>query len=112
MTESEGAIQSHARVVIIGGGIFGVSILYHLAEEGWRDVVLIEKGELSSGTTWHAAGQCPHFIGDVNMGRIHDYGSVENSRLVLQAVNFALNSWGDEVFLRIARATVIAHSNE
>ena len=74
MTESEGAIQSHARVVIIGGGIFGVSILYHLAEEGWRDVVLIEKGELSSGTTWHAAGQCPHFIGDVNMGRIHDHG--------------------------------------
>ena len=74
MTQSEGAIQSHARVVIIGGGIFGVSILYHLAREGWRDVVLIEKGELSSGTTWHAAGQCPHFIGDINMARIHAYG--------------------------------------
>ena len=74
MTQGEGAIRSHARVVIIGGGIFGVSILYHLAKEGWQDVVLLEKGELSSGTTWHAAGQCPHFIGSVNMARIHDYG--------------------------------------
>ena len=74
MPPSDEAIQSHARVVIIGGGIFGVSILYHLAQEGWQDVVLLEKGELSSGTTWHAAGQCPHFIGDLNMARIHDHG--------------------------------------
>jgi len=74
MSTSESQIKSHARVVIIGGGIFGVSTAYHLVKEGWTDVVLIEKGELSSGTTWHAAGQCPHFTGSLNMARIHDYG--------------------------------------
>src|SRR5690606_39204190 len=59
----------------IGGGIFGVSLLYHLAKEGWRDLVLVEKGELTSGSTWHAAGQCPHFIGSLNMAKIHYYGT-------------------------------------
>ena len=71
---SEQSMKSQARVVIIGGGVFGASILYHLAKEGWTDCVLIEKGELSSGTTWHAAGQCPHFTGDLNMAKIQDYG--------------------------------------
>ena len=59
-------LPSHARVAIIGGGIFGVSLLYHLAKEGWTDLLLIEKGELTSGSTWHAAGQCPHFIGSLS----------------------------------------------
>ena len=67
-------IPGTARVVIIGGGVVGVSALYHLAKAGWTDCVLIEKGELSSGTTWHAAGQCPHFTGDLNMAKIQDYG--------------------------------------
>jgi len=67
-------MQSHARVVVIGGGMMGAGLLYHLAEEGWRDVLLIEKGELTSGSTWHAAGQCPSFIADYNMAKIHDYG--------------------------------------
>jgi len=66
---------STARVVIIGGGVMGVSLLYHLAKEGWKDLVLIEKGELTSGSTWHAAGQCPHFIGSLNMAKIHNYGT-------------------------------------
>ena len=44
-------IQSHAKLVIIGGGILGVSLLYHLTKEGWKDLVLIEKGELTSGST-------------------------------------------------------------
>ena len=48
-------MKSHARVVIVGGGAMGVGLLYHLALEGWRDVVLVEKGELTSGSTWHAA---------------------------------------------------------
>ena len=68
-------MQSHARVVVIGGGIMGVGLLYHLAEEGWEDCVLIEKGELSSGSTWHAAGQCPSFIADYNMAKIHHYSN-------------------------------------
>ncbi len=68
-------MQSHARVVIVGGGMMGVGLLYHLAEEGWTDSVLIEKGELTSGSTWHAAGQCPSFIADYNMAKIHHYGN-------------------------------------
>src|SRR5262245_40678874 len=53
----------------------GVGLLYHLALEGWRDIVLIEKGELTSGSTWHAAGQCPHFNGSLNMTKVHVYGT-------------------------------------
>lgn len=71
---SDLSMKSNARVVVIGGGVFGASVLYHLAKEGWTDTALIEKGELSSGTTWHAAGQCPHFTGDLNMAKIQDYG--------------------------------------
>ena len=54
--------------------MMGASLAYHLAEEGWSDCLLIEKGELTSGSTWHAAGQCPNFIADYNMAKIHDYG--------------------------------------
>jgi dimethylglycine dehydrogenase len=68
-------MQSHAKVVIIGGGMMGVGLAYHLAEAGWKDVLLIEKGELTSGSTWHAAGQCPSFIGNYNMAKIHHYGN-------------------------------------
>ena len=68
-------MKEHARVVIIGGGIMGVGLLYHLALEGWTDAVLVEKGELTSGSTWHAAGQCPSFIADYTMAQIHDYGN-------------------------------------
>ena len=83
-------MQSHARVVIVGGGMMGAGLLYHLAEEGWSDILLIEKGELTSGSTWHAAGQCPSFIADYNMAKIHDYGNrlypklEENHRAVRQ----------------------------
>ena len=72
MTESK--LPTQARVVIVGGGMMGASLLYHLAEEGWTDCLLIEKGELTSGSTWHAAGQCPSFIADYNMAKIHDHG--------------------------------------
>ena len=69
-------MKTHARVIIIGGGMMGVGLLYHLAEEGWgNDVVLIEKGELTSGSTWHAAGQCPSFIADYNMGMVHHHSN-------------------------------------
>jgi len=64
-------MKSHARVVIVGGGALGVGLLYFLTKEGWRDVVLVEKGELTSGSTWHAAGLIPHFIGSLTMAKIH-----------------------------------------
>ena len=53
-------MKSQARVVVIGGGIGGCSALYHLTQEGWNDVVLVERDELTSGTTWHSAAQCPN----------------------------------------------------
>ncbi len=68
-------MKTHARVVVIGGGALGVGLLYHLVKEGWSDVVLVEKGELTSGSTWHAAGLIPHFIGSLNMAKVHLYGS-------------------------------------
>ena len=49
-------MRTHARAVVIGGGVVGVSTLYHLAKKGWSDVVLLERKELTSGSTWHAAG--------------------------------------------------------
>lgn len=74
-------MQSHAKAVIVGGGMMGVGLAYHLAEEGWKDVVLIEKGELTSGSTWHAAGQCPSFISNYNMAKIHHYSNLLYPRL-------------------------------
>ena len=66
-------MERQAQVVIVGGGIMGVGLLYHLAAEGCDDVLLIEKGELTSGSTWHAAGQCPNLVGDYNLAKIHEY---------------------------------------
>lgn len=60
-----------ARVVIVGGGSLGVSLLYHLTKEGWTDVLLIEKGELTSGSTWHAAGLLCNFIGNHTVAKVH-----------------------------------------
>ena len=68
-------MKSHSRVVIVGGGMMGVGLLYHLALEGWEDCMLIEKGELTSGSTWHAAGQCPSFIGNYSMAQIHHHSN-------------------------------------
>ena len=55
MTETP-ALPARARVVIIGGGVIGASVAYHLSRQGWTDVLLLEQGQLSCGTTWHAAG--------------------------------------------------------
>ena len=66
-------MEDQARIVIVGGGIMGAGLLYHLAEEGCSDVLLIEKGELTSGSTWHAAGQCPNLVGNYNLAKIHEY---------------------------------------
>ena len=53
-------MKTQARVVVIGGGAVGVSTLYHLTRKGWSDVVLVERKELTSGSTWHAAGLASH----------------------------------------------------
>jgi dimethylglycine dehydrogenase len=67
-------MKDQARVVVIGGGVVGVSALYHLAKKGWGDdVVLIEKGELTSGSTWHAAGLLPLFNMSYSVGQVHKY---------------------------------------
>ena len=74
-------MREEAHCVIVGGGAMGVGLLYHLAHEGWTDTVLVEKDELASGSTWHAAGLVPHFIGSLNMAKIHAYGADLYNRL-------------------------------
>ena len=64
-------MKSHARVVVIGGGVVGVGTLYHLVKKGWSDVVLIERRELTSGSTWHAAGLLPLFNMSYSVGQVH-----------------------------------------
>jgi dimethylglycine dehydrogenase len=66
-------MKSHARVVVIGGGVVGVGTLYHLAKKGWSDVVLVERKELTSGSTWHAAGLLPLFNMSYSVGQVHKY---------------------------------------
>ena len=66
-------MRETARVVIIGGGVHGASLLYHLAKEGWTDCILVEKAELTSGSTWHAAGQITRSIGDYTTAAFHHY---------------------------------------
>jgi dimethylglycine dehydrogenase len=66
-------MKSSARAVIIGGGVVGASVLYHLARSGWTDVLLLEKSELTSGSTWHAAGGMHTFNGEANISRLQKY---------------------------------------
>lgn len=66
-------MKTEARAVVIGGGVVGVSTLYHLAKKGWSDSVLIERKELTSGSTWHAAGLLPLFNLSYSVGQIHKY---------------------------------------
>jgi dimethylglycine dehydrogenase len=66
-------MKSHAQVVIIGGGVVGCSVLYHLTKFGWNDVMLIERSELTSGSTWHAAGGFHTLNADTNMAALQGY---------------------------------------
>ncbi len=67
------AIPESAQVVIVGGGICGASLLYHLAHEGWTDTLLVEKAELTSGSTWHAAGQVTHSVSSYTLANFRKY---------------------------------------
>ncbi len=66
-------MKSHAKVVVIGGGVVGCSVLYHLAKAGWTDILLIERSELTSGSTWHAAGGFHTLNGDPNVAKLQAY---------------------------------------
>lgn len=66
-------MKSHVRVLVIGGGVVGVSTLYHLTRKGWTDVALIERTELTAGSTWHAAGLLPLFNMSYTVGQLHKY---------------------------------------
>lgn len=77
-------MRTEARVVIVGGGIFGCSLLYHLVKRGWSDVVLLEKNELTAGSTWHAAGLCTNFGHHLTVMRMRNH-SVRLYRDVLEA---------------------------
>jgi dimethylglycine dehydrogenase len=66
-------MKSHAQVVVIGGGVVGCSVLYHLTKAGWRDVVLLERDELTSGSTWHAAGGMHTLNSDPNVAKLQTY---------------------------------------
>ena len=72
-TEMMPIVPERARVVIIGGGIVGCSVAYHLAKEGWSDIVLLERKQLTSGTTWHAAGLIAQLRATANMTRLAKY---------------------------------------
>jgi 4-methylaminobutanoate oxidase (formaldehyde-forming) len=74
-------VPSHARAVIIGGGIIGTSVAYHLTKLGWRDVVLLEQGSLSGGTTWHAAGLVGQLRSTANFTRLILYSAELYERL-------------------------------
>ena len=83
-------IPSTARVVIIGGGVIGVSALYHLAKAGWSDCVLLEKNELTSGSTWHAAGNVPTFSASWSQMNLQRY-SAELYRGLGEEVDYPMN---------------------
>src|SRR2546429_2845394 len=92
--------KDRARVVIIGGGIAGCSIAYHLARKGWTDVALVDKGALTSGSTWHAAGMVTHFHTSPTLRRMRQYSIGLYRRL--QAEPGAARHWHEVGSLRVA----------
>lgn len=97
-------MKTHARAVVIGGGVVGVSTLYHLAKKGWSDVVLLERNELTSGSTWHAAGLLPLFNLSYSVGQIHKYSVRQYGELEAET--------GQDVGLRRVSNIRLASSKE
>ena len=94
-------ISSTAQVVIIGGGIMGCGLAYHLTKEGIRDVILLEKAELTSGSTWHAAGQITRSTSSVNLGKCVDYNIALYSGQLQQETGQSV-SWNGCGSIRLA----------
>src|SRR5215468_2712329 len=78
---SEIDVKRHARVVVIGGGAVGCSALFHLTRLGCTDVVLLERDELTAGSTWHAAGNCPNFSTSWSIIKLQRHSSALYERL-------------------------------
>jgi dimethylglycine dehydrogenase len=93
-------MKNSARIVIVGGGIMGASLLYHLALEGCTDTILVEKDELTSGSTWHAAGQCPSITGSYNLAKMHAYSNWLYPQLEARTGQYV--SWHASGGLRLA----------
>src|SRR5262245_42257797 len=93
-------MREHARVVIVGGGIAGCSVAYHLARKGWTDVVLVDKGELTSGSTWDPTGMVTHFHTSPTLMRMRQYSIALYRRL--QAEPGAAQHWHEVGSLRVA----------
>ena len=94
-------LPSTARVVIIGGGVMGCGLAYHLAHLGWTDVVLLEKAELTSGSTWHAAGQITHSTSSYGLGKCVGY-NIDLYSKVLEAETGQSVTWHGCGSLRLA----------
>jgi len=88
--EAAGELPRSARVVVIGGGAVGCSVLYHLGLLGWRDCLLLEANELTSGSTWHAAGNCPNFSGSWSIMKLQHYSTQLYAGLAA-AVDYPIN---------------------
>ena len=99
-------VPTQARVVIIGGGIMGCSTAYHLAKNGWKDVVLLEQGRLSGGTTWHAAGLVGQLRGFQNLTRLIQYSTRLYAGLEAET---GLATGLEAVRLAVGRAHARAH---
>ena len=93
-------METQAKVVIIGGGVMGCSLAYHLCKEGWTDLVLLEKAELTSGSTWHAAGQITHSVSHYGLAKMAAYGTELYPRL--EAETSQSCSWHGCGSLRVA----------
>ncbi len=98
------ALPQSARVVVVGGGICGASLLYHLAKEGWADTLLVEKAELTSGSTWHAAGQVTHSVSGYTLARFRKYAC--ELYPALEAETAVATSWHGCGSLRVAHEPV------
>jgi dimethylglycine dehydrogenase len=93
-------MEMQAKVVIIGGGVMGCSLAYHLCKEGWTDLILLEKAELTSGSTWHAAGQITHSVSHYGLAKMAAYGTELYPRLEAETGQSA--TWHGCGSLRVA----------
>ncbi len=98
-----GSLPTQARVVIVGGGVVGCSVAYHLTKLGWNDVLVLEQGRLTSGTTWHAAGLVGQLRANRTMTKLSQYGTDLYSRL--EAETGLATGWKRCGSLSIARTT-------